>query len=253
MAEFQFGGARAKTKAAASHFRRLDTILSEYLGSDPVELRVQEISGWNEIACHVRPLPVEASIEAGSVVYQLRSALDLMTSELARISGHDDTSGVYFPMAKSQSFFEDRRTQKKICKLSPDRRDRILALKPYADSDLLKLNALANTDRHNDLIRAIPNIEDFDFDISTAYTPPVGAETGEIHAQFRAPHPLETGRVPVLRVPLSTPVTDGKLKIELSLVLAPAIVRGESVLPTLRSIGLRINAILRDLEAAENA
>lgn len=248
MPNSKFVGARAKTKAAAGHFNRLEPILRAYTKNNQNAIIADEVGGFIEISCDLPALPPEASIVAGEVVYQLRSALDVMTCEMARWSGATDTSKTYFPMARDQVFFDAPSTQRKIAALSPDRQGLIQSLRPYDDADLLALNALANFDRHDDLLKAIPSVKDTQWTLG-------GKDDGQpfrAEAWFRQPAPDEIGKITFMRMPKVRPVEWGHFKLSLEFVFTLEGVNGEPVLPKLSMIGKRVAAIINEFERAEN-
>lgn len=101
-----------------------------------------------------RPIPDEISVIVGDALFQLRSALDVLTCCLATANGASDTRGTYFPFAGDAAEFGLPATQRKIAKLSTRHQNLIRGLTPYrGGNDLLwSLNALCNIDRHNRLI-----------------------------------------------------------------------------------------------------
>jgi hypothetical protein len=249
MTEFQFFGAQLKMDAANGHYQRLHAVLEAYSRANADSITHEEVGEFREISCDLPPLPHEASIIAGEAAYQLRSALDVMTCHLARLSGAADTGKTYFPMASDKAYFESKPTQRKIQALSPERQQRIRDLKPYEDEALKNLNALANFDRHDDLLAAMPSVENTEWSL-------FGEDDGgplRVDAHFRQPAPHETGKITFMRIPLDTPAVGGHFKVHLKFVFTHAPLVGAPVMDTLALAGQRVRAIIQQLEAAENA
>lgn len=101
-----------------------------------------------------KPIPDEISVIVGDVLFQLRSALDVLACCLATANGASNTKGTYFPFAADVTEYELLATQRKIAKLSTRHQNLIRGLAPYrGGNDLLwSLNALCNIDKHNRLI-----------------------------------------------------------------------------------------------------
>lgn len=154
---------KAKLRAALSQIPIIDEHVRRYLAAvgstHRFVIEPDPLSGRAVAFISMPPTDEGLSIAIGTFAYQLRSALDLAACELARLSGAADTKGVYFPVAKTGEFYFEKRSRDKVSKLKPEYVALIDALAPYGpESVIVQLNALANADKHEDLLRAEPSV-----------------------------------------------------------------------------------------------
>jgi hypothetical protein len=192
----------------------------------------------------LRPIPPDLSVMLGDIAYQLRSTLDVLTCDLARWSGHNDVKRVYFPIARTEEFYRTKDTQDKIEKLKPELRAIFDEIKPYGDSILVKLNALANTDKHQTLLTVVPSIDDIDWSAFGS-----GNLPERLDLTYRRPAPMTPNRTPFLRVPANSPIEgiDAKLHFKVFFTTEPIV--GEEVIPTLTAMGRAVQAVVRRFQA----
>lgn len=150
-------GPKSKLVWASAHINELKAVIDDF--DQPYSVKVQTDFRLHEevVLLSANQLPAQIGVMAGNVIYNFRSALDLMTCALAVQNGCTDIKGVYFPFAKSASEFLNATTQKKIRSLDTKAQSAICSFRPYADGDQLlwALNELGVIDRHRSLIEII--------------------------------------------------------------------------------------------------
>ncbi len=96
----------------------------------------------------------------GDAVHKMRSALDLMASELARMNGKSDKN-VYFPFANSAGELDDAIKSRSFNKAGEDAVDLIKQFAPYrgGNTDLRAIHDLDIEDKHTVLILTTSQLE----------------------------------------------------------------------------------------------
>lgn len=99
-------------------------------------------------------IPAEFQVHTGQIIAAQRDSLDLLANALAEKNGAVEPRDVYFPICDSLDGFNDKRSKKKIARLSPADRAVIEGLKPYAGGNNLlhSLHTLNNKSKHRKLI-----------------------------------------------------------------------------------------------------
>lgn len=149
-------GVRAKLARSLEHLQTFDSLMHQYLDTDPVELQRQiQPDGQTSVFAlkvTVKP-PVELAVLVGEVVYQLRSALDHIANQLVRSAGNSPTKRTTFPVLTTCP-------EKPITihgGVNPTALAIIEELQPYqrqhqpGKHPLAVLNELWNTDKHRNL------------------------------------------------------------------------------------------------------
>ncbi len=154
MAEPIFAASRMKVQRAHGFIAELQQVLVTYIDANPpritpVPAREGEVSfdiEWNNLGL----LP---GAIVGDVVHNVRTALDLMASELAAIKGRSNKD-VYFPIADAEATLDQRITSLKFTKAGDDAVALLRTFKPYrGGGNLLRdLHDLNNADKHTALI-----------------------------------------------------------------------------------------------------
>jgi hypothetical protein len=100
------------------------------------------------------PVPETAIHLAAEIVYHVRSALDIMVSEIGRQAGLNDTRHLQFPFTRTRKQFDEKGNLKKMQGLADDVQALLRELEPFEDGNerLWGLGAFANVDKHNMLI-----------------------------------------------------------------------------------------------------
>lgn len=156
-----FPGPYAKTKRARKHIKDLLEEIKNYKSSDPIRFNCKIENLENGDVCwHVEfsqaPIPHEVGAIIGDAIHNLRSALDLMSSDLAKLN-NQRSDNVYFPFGKDQEHFENTIKQKNFHKTGNDAVELLRSFSPYnGGNDALRaLHDLDIQDKHTDLIPAI--------------------------------------------------------------------------------------------------
>ncbi len=94
-------GVRAKLARSLELLIDLDTLMHEYLDSDPVDLQRQiqpdGLTSVFALLVTTEP-PLDLALRVGEVVHQLRSALDHLANQVVRAAGHQPTRRTSFPI-----------------------------------------------------------------------------------------------------------------------------------------------------------
>jgi hypothetical protein len=153
-----FVGPEMKLHRSAMHFGDLEDIIIQY--SNRAQVSTNELEQNNGLTtweiCFSEPPPASIPLILGDVVHNLRSALDLMVCDLARIQGEKVVRNLEFPFDEDESALMKRTKRKKLCAyIGQDAFDAIISLRPYAKngSELLHgLHKLDITDKHQLII-----------------------------------------------------------------------------------------------------
>lgn len=139
-----FHGPILKVHRAGRHIAELSQVLEEYgrrlvvtyeaIQDDPKHKRIK----FSE------PAPREISLIIGDAIHNLRSALDLMICDIARLRGRNPNK-LHFPFAKDAQAFEDA-LNGEIKRLGKDVLDALRELKPYKLEGNHLLRALHDLD-----------------------------------------------------------------------------------------------------------
>jgi len=153
MAQTLFEGSNTKLARSLKFIDELEAALDEYNGNDPVSGKYVMTNGAPQIRLDWKGMdPVPGAI-LGDAIHNLRSALDLMASELARINAKDD-SDVYFPFASSATYFEQAVRSKNFHKAGQDAIDLLRTFAPYKGGNecLRAIHDLDIRDKHTAII-----------------------------------------------------------------------------------------------------
>ena len=91
-----------------------------------------EHKGYNYLMVEVNgPIPVSIKSRSGSIVNELRSCLDGLSSILS-LRNNKSANGVYFPIAETEhDLLNEPNLKNKIKKLSQEDRDKIILFRPF--------------------------------------------------------------------------------------------------------------------------
>ncbi len=132
----------------------------------------------------------------GSAIHNLRSALDLLASELVRLNGQSEKD-VYFPFGKDPTHFEGQIKKRNFDRAAPDVVDLLRTLKPFdgGNAALRAIHDLDITDKHKALIPVADMIGMPNFSVS--------GPGGSFAMQDCKVGPVTDGQV-LISVPLGT-------------------------------------------------
>src|SRR4051812_34674836 len=101
-----FRSSYAKLKRATTFIAEVEKGLEAYNTSDPISAAWAYSGAEPAIKISWKEIDPDVLAALGDAIHNMRVALDLMASELARINGNSDRD-VYFPFAPSQEKFPD--------------------------------------------------------------------------------------------------------------------------------------------------
>lgn len=150
---------RLKLLRARQHVAELDALLATALEENPMRARLTNTTKTDQglPEAHyegVVPAPPEmAAPIIGDVVHNVRSSLDLMASELARLNQKNDNN-VYFPFAESSAGLDEMITRKNFSRCGSAAVALLRSFKPYknGNQELRVIHDLDVIDKHRSLI-----------------------------------------------------------------------------------------------------
>jgi hypothetical protein len=164
-----FSASRLKLERAKQFIQELKGCTEQYLRSNPVSVEPEERPGTGpRLHFFYKPVgPLPGAI-IGDAIHNMRTSLDLMASDLARIN-KKKPDDVYFPFAASAAALDDAIRNKCFRKAGDDAVKLLKTFEPYrGGNDLLRgLHDLDLMDKHTSLI---PGVESFDAVVSGAYS-----------------------------------------------------------------------------------
>lgn len=138
----------AKADVAKSDINKFDREVREFFRLQSEEIVTYDNIVGNQVWAFKFPKPpLRFNVQLGQILHALRSSLDNLAAALA-IANNKSTSGVYFPIARSEDAYKsDRRIRDKVKKLPASAIPIIDGLKPYkGGNDLLWLLHDSNRD-----------------------------------------------------------------------------------------------------------
>jgi hypothetical protein len=174
----KFVASRLKTKRAAQHFDELSGEIAAYMATSPLRLTWEAIS-WSArfdaiyppnsqlvglISRIQVPVPDKLAPIVGDVVHNLRSALDIMMTEI--ILGFDPTASAVerqlcFPMWESAADKKKALRKSNVSRADPMVAKLVEAWEPFRGgrSRLFTLHELWNLDKHRSIIPVMSGAE----------------------------------------------------------------------------------------------
>ena len=136
----------------------------KFANNDPLSAWVTEIDGEPNITLSWKGAGFIPGAIVGDCIHNLRTALDLMASELARLNNKGDKH-VYFPFAESEALFPTAIRSKCFHKCGQDAVDLIKTFAPYkgGNKHLRALHDLDIADKHTALMLTAAS-QDFEID-----------------------------------------------------------------------------------------
>jgi hypothetical protein len=127
---------------------------------------------------------IRIPILIGEICYHLRSALDYLIFELAKLDTGVPQDNTQFPIEDTEKCFE-RNSKRRLRGLNPSHKARIESLQPYAGCDWTKtLREISNPDKHREVASIVIRA------VGSAYTPlDEGFASSPVPIR-RAPHPV---------------------------------------------------------------
>ncbi len=195
MVEPIFIGSDAKLVRAAKFIDELEVLFVEFNNDEPFSARFDLTVAHPSIVIDWKGIGYEAGAILGDGVHNLRAALDLMASELARINGKSDRN-VYFPFAASVAEFQEQVRKRNFDKAGADAVQLLHTFAPYrGGNELLRaIHDLDIEDKHTALLETHKTI-DFEiegiFDIGAPQVSKLSLNASLIQHHFGDQSPLE--------------------------------------------------------------
>jgi len=153
-----FYGPRLKMKQSGRHLECLRKVLADYaarvrFGFQKSELPESNLTEWTLVFSE--PPPDDVAPLVGDSIHNLRSALDLMICEVARLRDQG-TDHLAFPFSKDEQQLDKQIRERDIARLGSDIVELVKAEKPYPEGNraLSGLHVLDIMDKHQMIIPA---------------------------------------------------------------------------------------------------
>ena len=104
MSNSLFTGSLTKLDRVTKFIDELEVLLNDYNNNEPFSAKLDYATNPPSVIIEWKGLGYGAMAVLGDAVHNLRAALDLLASELARINGMSDRN-VYFPFAATMADF----------------------------------------------------------------------------------------------------------------------------------------------------
>lgn len=148
-----FAASYVKLARAQQFIDDLEAELTRYIASDPLSAKMNTETNPPSVRVDWKGITLLPGAIIGDTIHNLRTSLDLMASELARINGqsHDD---VYFPFAASADRFEQAIKSRRFDKAGDDAVALLRQFAPYSGGNerLRALHDLDIQDKHTTLV-----------------------------------------------------------------------------------------------------
>jgi hypothetical protein len=157
-----FLNSKLKLDRAKKHIIELNNDIINYVKSKPYRVVIESDPKspnhlWTLRVRHEVPCHFSAII--GDAIHNMRSALDLLASDLVR-ANNGNVKNVYFPFANDANSLEDAIEIRKIARAGEDVVNIIRSLKPYKGGNdrLRAIHDLDITDKHKALIPSLHHV-----------------------------------------------------------------------------------------------
>lgn len=195
MTESLFNGSFIKLQRANRFIDDLEQMLKAFNNSQPFAARFDFSVTPPQILLDWKGLSREVGAVLGDAVHNLRTALDLVASELARINGKSDRN-VYFPFATSAAEFPGAVAKRNFDKAGQEAVDLLHTFAPYrGGNELLRaIHDLDIEDKHTALLETekTMNIQlEGSYDITNPSTCNISLEGSSIEHYFSSESPLK--------------------------------------------------------------
>jgi 3-hydroxymyristoyl/3-hydroxydecanoyl-(acyl carrier protein) dehydratase len=153
MSDQLFAGSRAKLQRASAFIVELDAVFSAYNNDDPLKATFLISADAPVIQVDWKGFSLLPGVILGDAVHNMRTALDLMASELARINDKSDKD-VYFPFSSSQSSFEAAIKSRNFHKAGDEAVSLLMKFAPYrgGNNHLRAIHDLDIQDKHSSVL-----------------------------------------------------------------------------------------------------
>lgn len=244
-----FVAASIKIERSKRHLQELEREMSSYFARGGAKIVVERDDemiagmGYGEFCAfkyrESEPVPSEWSAVIGDAIHNMRSSLDLMASDIHRITGGkpEDTQYVHFPFCKDRHGLADMIRSRRLSGIGRDFLDAIHAIAPYrgGNDGLRALHDLDVMDKHQALLPTL----------SVAAIPwptPVDPKTSP--PDFRTPLTIDGQRLFIMPRPLCQIPYGTQIKAEFIVIFDVGAFRGSPVVEQLTACLRSVEAIL---------
>lgn len=186
-----FRWSRVKLKRAHKFIAEVEVGLATYNSSNPYSAEWDFSGAETALRINRKEVDPELLAALGDAVHNMRTALDLMASELVRLNGKNDKD-VYFPFAASQNQFPDAIKKKNFHRAGNDAVALLNQFAPYKGGNerLRAIHDLDIEDKHKSiLVTQVVPVEDLKiaYPLGAGSNPPVQIFPIEIAHNFLSP------------------------------------------------------------------
>src|SRR5215213_6267152 len=148
-----FAASYVKLARAQKFIDEVEAELARYIADEPTTGFLDHSANPPAISIHWKGITLLPGAIAGDAIHNLRTSLDLMASELARLNGQPDAD-VYFPFAASADKFEGVIKSRNFDRAGDDAVALLRTFAPYrGGNELLRaLHDLVIQDKHKTLV-----------------------------------------------------------------------------------------------------
>lgn len=129
----QFIRPRLKVQWARNHIGAIRDVLQAFLQTEPFRLSMLPDGIQLEIA---QELPADVPLHIGDAIHNMRTALDLLACDLARLNG-ESAHNVYFPFAQNANDLDEQIRKKKFRRAGSDAVALLKTMEPYTGGNAL--------------------------------------------------------------------------------------------------------------------
>ena len=190
-----FSGSLTKLGRATKFIDELESLLNDYNNDEPFLAKLDYANNPPSVVIEWKGIGYDAMAVLGDAIHNLRAALDLLASELARINGKSDRN-VYFPFAATVADFPMAITNRNFGKAGSDAVALLHTFAPYrGGNELLRaVHDLDIEDKHTSLLET-HKTNDFEFEVTIDPANPLESKldsfkTGPIQHHFSNDSPL---------------------------------------------------------------
>ena len=182
-----FRASKVKLGRALRFIDEVDAGLQAYDSSNPTSVR---FSGKGTIEFHRKEVPPAVLAALGDAIHNMRAALDLMATELARINGKSDKK-VYFPFAESKEELPTQIESKHFDRAGDDAVSLLKKFEPYkgGNEKLRAIHDLDIRDKHINILvtRLDTNDLKFSYRLDEGPNQPISASASYSHKFLDGP------------------------------------------------------------------
>ena len=164
-----FQASKMKLERANKFIHELRVTFDAYANDTPLCGAVKIVDDHPQIAISWKGIGLLPGAIIGDAVHNMRTALDLMASELARLNGQSDKN-VYFPFASSEDDLSEQIKAKSFHRAGADAVNLLRGVRPYkgGNDSLRAIHDLDIADKHTALIPAHTEM-DFELEASIEF------------------------------------------------------------------------------------